>query len=128
MNKNIIVGEYFVLIALMINPIFAPRKKKNVSEVSVTYQKNKIIGTFLGNPFEITKIDKNQFELKGKKITRLTSKIRKFITYENCKKKKIEYVLDEYNNGKLHIGNSDKIVSNSAQALAIAIAEAKRYC
>lgn len=40
--------------------------------------------------------------------------------------KKVQKVMREYKHGKLHIGNSNKIVHSRKQAIAIAISEAKR--
>lgn len=43
----------------------------------------------------------------------------------SASQKKVEKVMHEFKAGELHIGTSDKIVTNPKQAIAIALSEAR---
>jgi hypothetical protein len=45
---------------------------------------------------------------------------------ENKKQKKVAKVMHEFKEGELHIGTSDKIVTDPKQAIAIALSEAEK--
>lgn len=94
--------------------------------IHVTYSPNLIQGRFPVKPFNIIKVDKNHFDVSGPK--KLVNMVSSFLDFENCKKKKIEYVMNEFENGRLRMGKSNNIVTEKAQALAIAISQGNKYC
>lgn len=98
----------------------------NLKIKNLKYENKEITGKYANKNFVITKANFN-FIITGK-VQKLHKVIQAFIDYSNCKKKKIDYVLNEFELGKLHIGTSNLIVTEKRQALAVALNISNKYC
>lgn len=113
LNKNLKTIFNF----LVINKSFL--KIKNLK-----YEKQEISGKYANKKFIIVK--QNNFISTAK--PKLNQAIKAFIEYSNCKKRKIDEVLNEFEHGRLHMGKSNLIVTEKKQALAVALRIANNHC